>query len=56
MKRIISLFSALLFNCIMGAVIAAAMGYDPMAGAVVANLTVIALGGLCPRAQPARAC
>lgn len=49
MKRIISLFSALLFNCIMGAVISAAMGYDPMAGAVVANLTVIALGGFMPK-------
>lgn len=49
MKRLISLFSALLFNCIMGAVIAAMMGCDPMAGAVVANLLVVALGQFMPK-------
>ena len=49
MKRLISLFSALLFNCIMGAVISAMMGYDPMAGAVVANLLVVALGQFIPK-------
>ena len=48
-KQIISLFSALLFNCIMGAVIAAMMGYSAIGGAVVANLLAIALGQFQPK-------
>lgn len=48
-RQIISLFSALLFNCIMGAVIATMMGYDAIGGAVVANLLVIALGQFQPK-------
>lgn len=48
-RQIISLFSALLFNCIMGAVIATMLGYDAIGGAVVANLLVIALGQFQPK-------
>lgn len=49
MKRLFSLFSALLFNCIMGAVLAQTMGYDPVGGAVCANLLVIGLGQFVPK-------
>lgn len=47
--HVISLLSALIFNCIMGAVLATMMGYDAIGGAVVANLVVIALGQFMPK-------
>lgn len=41
--------STLLFNCVMGAVIAYMLGMDALMGAVVANLLAIALGGFMPK-------
>ena len=47
--RMIALFSALLFNCIMGAVISSLMGYGAIGGAAVACLLAIAVGGFMPK-------
>ena len=51
MKRhiLISILCALVLNCILGAVLAAMMGYDAIGGAVVVNLLAIALGQFMPR-------
>lgn len=48
-RRLFSLFTALLFNCIMGAVLAQTLGYDPIGGAVAANLLVIGVGQFAPQ-------
>ena len=49
MKRPIQIFSALVINAIMGAVIALLIGYPGIYGAVVACLVAIALGGFMPK-------
>lgn len=45
MKKFITLIVSLLFNCVMGAVLAAAVGVSPMAGALGAN-AVAGVAGL----------
>lgn len=49
MKRLIQISSALLFNCIMGAVLATLMGYSAIGGAIVACLLAVALGEFMPK-------
>ena len=39
----------LLFNCIMGAIIASFLGFDALMGAVVANMLAIAVGQFVPK-------
>lgn len=51
MRQIIKIFTAVLFNCIVGAVLAHCMGASAEAGAIVANLVAIAAAGFLPRAS-----
>ncbi len=48
-ERIIALLSALLFNGIMGAVLAAVLGFSAMGGAVVAVGIALMAGGFMPK-------
>lgn len=48
-RKTLKTLSALLFNCVMGAIIASMLGMDALMGAVVANLLAIALGGFMPK-------
>ena len=48
MKSLFKIFSALVFNAIMGAVFAALLGFDAMMGALVAAVVSVALGGFMP--------
>lgn len=50
MKKLISLFAALLFNCVMGAVIAGAAGASPVLGVIGANAVAAAAGLVSPSA------
>lgn len=49
MNKLIKVFSALLFNAIMGALIALLLGYNPFWGAAVASLVAIAAGTFTPK-------
>ena len=49
MNKLIKVFSALLFNAIMGALIALLLGYNPFWGAAVASLVAIAAGTFMPK-------
>lgn len=44
-KRLAALVMAVLFNCVMGSVMAAAMGFSPIAGAVGMNCVGVLLSG-----------
>lgn len=48
-KTIIKIMTALLFNAIMGGVVASVLGYSAMCGAVVACLIAIAAPGFMPK-------
>ena len=49
MRKLIKVFTALLFNAIMGALIALLLGYNPFWGAAVASLVAIAAGTFMPK-------
>lgn len=48
-KLIFSILSALIINCIVGAVMAMLLGFDPLGGAMVASFIAIAAGGFLPK-------
>lgn len=48
MKRLIVFFSAVLFNCLMGGMLATTVGLSPITGAVGLNLLAAAVGSVCP--------
>lgn len=48
MKTILSVCTALLFNCIVGGMICMAVGVSPVVGAVGANIVALFLGGAMP--------
>lgn len=48
-KQLIAFFSAVFFNCIMGAIVAHAMGYSAVGGALIANLAVFGMGQFMPK-------
>lgn len=49
MRQKIKVISAVLFNCIMGAVIASLLGAPAIGGAIVANLVALACAGFMPK-------
>ena len=49
MKKLIKVSTALLFNAIMGALIALLLGYNPFWGAATASLVAIAAGTFMPK-------
>ena len=55
MRKLIKVFSALLFNAIMGALIALLLGYNPFWGAATASLVAIAAGTFMPKGSATQA-
>lgn len=48
MKRVLMILSAVVFNCVMGGVLAAAAGVSPVAGAVGMNVVAATIGDAVP--------
>lgn len=48
MFRLVSLITAVVFNCFMGSTLAAAIGVDPVAGAFGLNAVALAVGNVVP--------